>query len=166
MSDLFKSITSLPSDATLVSLPAGPLLELVCLAAQRQLTAAWLSLAAILFAQLNPPVFSLITKSGPTQEAQMYVERLLPVLLQCGLGSLSMDGAMDAVGLFFIVSFQLMFISFGIESRYCTRIFLVHGQGESFQFIVIIDIFFLIVFALIGCARFYQRVLYFASRFT
>jgi len=96
LSDLFKSITSLPSDATLISLPAGPLLELVCLAAQRQLTAAWLSLAAILFAQLNPPVFSLSTKSGPTPEAQMYVERLLPVLLQCGLGTLSMEGAMDA----------------------------------------------------------------------
>ena len=76
----------------------------MCLAAQRQLTAAWLSLAAILFAQLNPPVFSLNTKSGPTREAQMYVERLLPVLLQCGLGSLSMDGAMDEVGLFFIGS--------------------------------------------------------------
>jgi len=95
LSDLFKSITSLPPDATLISLPAGPLLELVCLAAQRQLTAAWLSLAGILFAQLNPPVFSLNTKTGPTQEAQMYVERLLPVLLQSGLGSLSMDGAMD-----------------------------------------------------------------------
>jgi hypothetical protein len=107
LSDLYKSITSLPSDATLISLPAGPLLELVCLAAQRQLTAAWLSLAAILFAQLNPPVFCLNTKSEPTQEAQMYVDRLLPVLLQCGLGSLSMDGAMDAVGLFFFsVSFQ------------------------------------------------------------
>ena len=97
---MFKSITSLPSDATLISLPAGPLLELVCLAAQRQLTAAWLSLAAILFAQLNPPVFSLDKKSGPTREAQMYVERLLPVLLQCGLGSLSMDGAMDEVRAF------------------------------------------------------------------
>lgn len=111
------------------------------MAAQRQLTAAWLSLAAILFAQLNPPVFSLNTKSGPTREAQMYVERLLPVLLQCGLGSLSMDGAMDEVGLFFIVSFKLMFISFGIEPRYCTRIFLVHGQGKSFQFILIINLF-------------------------
>jgi hypothetical protein len=77
----------------------------VCLAAQRQLTAAWLSLAGILFAQLNPPVFSLNTKSEPTQEAQMYVERLLPVLLQSGLGSLSMDGAMDEVGDLFVVSF-------------------------------------------------------------
>lgn len=77
----------------------------MCLAGQRQLTAAWLSLAGILLAhwQLNPPVFSLNTKSGPTQEAQMYVERLLPVLLQSGLGSLSMDGAMDEVGFFFVV---------------------------------------------------------------
>ena len=80
----------------------------MCLAAQRQLTAAWLSLAGILFAQLNPPVFSLTTKTGPTQEAQMYVERLLPVLLQSGLGSLSMDGAMDEVGVFFVVSFLIL----------------------------------------------------------
>ena len=117
MSDLFKSITSLPSDTTLISLPAGPLLELVCLAAQRQLTAAWLSLAAILFAQLNPPVFSLNAKSGPTREAQIYVERLLPVLLQCGLGSLSMDGAMDAVWVFlnFFCSIHVHFF-FAIES--------------------------------------------------
>jgi hypothetical protein len=83
----------------------------VCSAGQRQLTAAWLSLAAILFGQLNPPVFSLSAKSARTREAQMYVERLLPVVLQCGLGTLSMDGAMDAVGVFFlIVSFQLVFM--------------------------------------------------------
>lgn len=81
----------------------------MCLAGQRQLTAAWLSLAAILFGQLNPPVFSLNAKSGPTQEAQMYVERLLPVILQCGLGTLSMDGAMDAVGVFFLIV-HLMFM--------------------------------------------------------
>lgn len=42
---------------------------------------------------------------------------------------------------FIIVSCHLMFLSFGIESRYCTRIFLVHGQGKSFQSIVIIDYF-------------------------
>jgi hypothetical protein len=44
-------------------------LEIVCFAAQRQLTAVWLSLASILIAQLNPPVFSLNMKSGPTPEA-------------------------------------------------------------------------------------------------
>jgi hypothetical protein len=115
---LFKSITSLPSDTTLISLPAGPLLELVCLAAQRQLTAAWLSLAAILFAQLNPPVFSLNAKSGPTREAQIYVERLLPVLLQCGLGSLSMDGAMDAVWVFL----NFFFFSIHVHVFFCDRI--------------------------------------------
>ncbi|KAF8147686.1 armadillo-type protein [Crassisporium funariophilum] len=96
LSDLVKSITSLPSDITLISLPAGPLLELVCVAAQRQLTAAWLSLAAILIAQLNPPVYSLNLKSGPTPEADMCVQRLLPILLQCGLGALSVDAAMES----------------------------------------------------------------------
>ncbi|KDR78193.1 hypothetical protein GALMADRAFT_65460 [Galerina marginata CBS 339.88] len=96
LSDLFKSITSLPADITLISLPAGPLLELVCLAAQRQLTAAWLSLAHILIAQLNPPVFSLVIKSGPTPEAETIVRNLLPVLVQCGLTALGMDGAMES----------------------------------------------------------------------
>ena len=38
----------------------------------------------------------------------MYVERLLPVLLQSGLGSLSMDGAMDEVGVFFVVLFLIL----------------------------------------------------------
>ena len=76
----------------------------------------------------------------------LYVERLLPVLLQCGLGSLNMDGAMDEVRDFlYCLSFRLMFISFGIESWYCTRIFLVHGQGKSFQFVLIIKFFILIV---------------------
>ncbi|KAM6493512.1 hypothetical protein JOM56_011646 [Amanita muscaria] len=35
LSDLFKSITCLPHDITLISLPAGPLLELVCFAVQK-----------------------------------------------------------------------------------------------------------------------------------
>jgi len=97
LSDLFKSITSLPTDITLISLPAGPLLEIVCFAAQRQLTAVWLSLASILIAQLNPPVFSLNMKSGPTPEALQTVQRLLPLLMQCGLSALSAEGYMEAV---------------------------------------------------------------------
>ncbi|KAF8995387.1 armadillo-type protein [Cyathus striatus] len=96
LSDLFKSITSLPSDITLISLPAGPLLELVCLAAQRQLTAVWLSLATILIAQLNPPPFSLTLKAGPSAEAEAVVANTLPVLLQCALGALGVPGAMEA----------------------------------------------------------------------
>src|SRR5882762_1559688 len=43
MSDLVKSITALPLDITLITLPAGPLLEQICIASQRQLTAVWLT---------------------------------------------------------------------------------------------------------------------------
>ncbi|KJA24831.1 hypothetical protein HYPSUDRAFT_65152 [Hypholoma sublateritium FD-334 SS-4] len=96
LSDLFKSITCLPSDTTIISLPASPLLELVCLAAQRQLTAAWLSLAAILVAQLNPPVFALNLRSGPVPEAEAVVNSVLPLLMQCGLHTLGVNGAMEA----------------------------------------------------------------------
>lgn len=95
LSDLFKSITCLPGDVTLISLPAGPLLELVCIAAERQLTAAWLSLAAILIAQLNPPVFVLTLKARPSPEAETVVASALPMLLQCGLGLLGAAGAME-----------------------------------------------------------------------
>jgi hypothetical protein len=98
LSDLFKSITCLPHDTTLISLPAGPLLELVCFAAQRHLTAVWLSLATILISQLNPP--SMVTnapKSAPPPEVHAVVTAALPVLLQCSLGHLSQPGAMIAV---------------------------------------------------------------------
>ncbi|TFK19652.1 ARM repeat-containing protein [Coprinopsis marcescibilis] len=96
LSDLFKSITCLPSDTTLLSLDAGPLLETICVAAQRQLTATWLSLAAILIAQLNPPSQSLLTKSVPAKEAQVIVANVLPVLVQCGLTILAPPGAMES----------------------------------------------------------------------
>lgn len=133
LSDLFKSITSLPTDITLISLPAGPLLEIVCFAAQRQLSAVWLSLASILIAQLNPPVFSLNMKSGPTPEAFQVVQRLLPVLMQCGLSALSVEGYMEAVSLLFnltAVSRIGFFLSFWrVESGYCTRVLLVYGEG-------------------------------------
>ncbi|KAF6748259.1 armadillo-type protein [Ephemerocybe angulata] len=96
LSDLFKSITSLPSDITLISQPAGPLLELICVAAQKQLTATWLSLAAILIAQLNPPSYSLVVKSAPVRGAEAILSHVLPVLLQCGLTALAVPGAMEA----------------------------------------------------------------------
>ncbi|KAF8064415.1 armadillo-type protein [Lyophyllum atratum] len=99
LSDLFKSITCLPSDTTLITLPAGPLLELVCLATRRQLTAAWLSLAAILIAQLNPPPPVLLSgpniKLGPTPEAESLVSSALPILLECSLNMMAAPGAME-----------------------------------------------------------------------
>jgi len=102
LSDLLKSITSLPADITLISLPAGPLLEIVCFATLRQLTAMWLSLASILIAQLNPPVLSLnAVKSGPTGEAVEVVRRLLPVLMECGMEVLGGEGYMEGVSCVF-----------------------------------------------------------------
>lgn len=38
-----------------MSLPPTPLLGLVCNALQRQITASWLALATVLFAQMRPP---------------------------------------------------------------------------------------------------------------
>lgn len=97
LSDLFKSITSLPADATLISLPPGPLLELVCVASQRQLTAVWLSLASMLFPQLDPPppiATSLV--STPSPENWAIVMSVLPALIQISLTFLGQPGAMDA----------------------------------------------------------------------
>ncbi|KAM6493485.1 hypothetical protein JOM56_011619 [Amanita muscaria] len=87
LSDLFKRITCLPHDITLIPLPAGPLLELVCFAVQRHLTAAWLSLATILISQLNPPpVFSSTPKISPPPEAHAVVVAALPILLEFNRG--------------------------------------------------------------------------------
>ncbi|KAI0937932.1 hypothetical protein AcW1_002387 [Taiwanofungus camphoratus] len=97
LSDLFKAITSLPSDTTLISLPPDPLLELVCMASQRQLTAVWLSLATMLVVQLDPPALVPTTfKPIPSREAQAVVLNVLVVLLQVSLNSLSQPGAMEA----------------------------------------------------------------------
>ena len=105
LSDLVKAITSLPSDITLITLPAAPLLELVCFAAQEQLTATWLSLASILIAQLNPPS-PLTLRGAPSPEAEMGVRQVLPVLLQCSLAFLTIDDAMESVGDVFVVRGQ------------------------------------------------------------
>ncbi|CDO75722.1 hypothetical protein BN946_scf184493.g20 [Trametes cinnabarina] len=106
LSDLFKAITALPSDVTLISLPAGPLLELVCLAAQRQLTAVWLSLASMLIIQLNPPSLTAPTfKSEPTPEATAIALNVLQILLQTSLNAFAQPGVMisnpDIVQAFF-----------------------------------------------------------------
>ncbi|KAF8591613.1 ARM repeat-containing protein [Ramaria rubella] len=81
LSDLFKAITCLPTDTTLISLPPGPLLELSCAAAQRHLSGVWLSLASMLLIQLNPPSFTTLSL-GPKPEAQSLVLSILPVLLE------------------------------------------------------------------------------------
>jgi hypothetical protein len=98
LSDFFRSITSLPSDITLLSLPAAPIFEIICLACQRQLTAVWLSLATMLVIQLDPPVLfpTSTLKSTPSPEALGVISTLLPILLEASLGVLGQPGAMEA----------------------------------------------------------------------
>ncbi|THH27012.1 hypothetical protein EUX98_g7175 [Antrodiella citrinella] len=97
LSDVFKAITALPSDLTLLSLPAGPLLGLICVASQRQLTAVWLSLATMLTIQLDPPNFlpGLFKKSPPDTEVHTVVLNVVAVLLQAALNLFSQSGAMQ-----------------------------------------------------------------------
>ncbi|KAJ7092338.1 armadillo-type protein [Mycena belliarum] len=94
LSELCKAITALPADVTLLSLPAQPLLGVVCRAAARQLTAVWLALASLLIAQLNPPPLILTLKSGPTAEAEASVREALGALVGAGLRTLGAPGGM------------------------------------------------------------------------
>ncbi|KAG9308679.1 armadillo-type protein [Chiua virens] len=98
LSEFLRSITSLPGDITLLSLPAGPLLELICMASQRQLTAVWLSLANMLIIQLDPPtMFTTSTlRTPPNVEGMAVVSSALPVLLQTSLSMLGQQGAMES----------------------------------------------------------------------
>ncbi|KAJ7661997.1 hypothetical protein DFH06DRAFT_363441 [Mycena polygramma] len=94
LSELFKAITALPADVTLLSLPAAPLLGVVCGAAGRQLTGVWLALATILIAQLNPPPLILTLKSGPTEEAEAAVRQAVGGLVTSALSVLGAPGGM------------------------------------------------------------------------
>ncbi|KAF8124319.1 armadillo-type protein [Boletus edulis] len=98
LSEFLRSITSLPSDITLLSLPPGPLLGLICIASQRQLTAVWLSLANMLIIQLDPPMTfaNLTLKTPPNVEGMSVVSNALPVLLQTSLSILGQLGAMES----------------------------------------------------------------------
>jgi hypothetical protein len=90
-------MTSLPSDATLISLPSDPLLKIVCQAAQKQLTSAWLSLISMLVIQLDPP--SLLPPRFKTTngEAQTVISQILPGLLQDSLIFLGQPAVMEDV---------------------------------------------------------------------
>ncbi|KAI0076848.1 ARM repeat-containing protein [Panus rudis PR-1116 ss-1] len=97
LSDLFKAITALPTDVTLITLPAAPLLELVCTAAQRELNGVWLSLANMLITQLDPPaLLPSLFKTTPTNEANAIALNVLGVLTQTALALFSQPGAMEA----------------------------------------------------------------------
>lgn len=90
-------MTSLPSDMTLISLPSGPLLKIVCLAAQKQLTGAWLSLISMLVIQLDPPSLLPPRFKTTNEEARMVISQILPDLLQDSLVFLAQPGVMEDV---------------------------------------------------------------------
>ncbi|KAG8710072.1 hypothetical protein FRC11_004913, partial [Ceratobasidium sp. 423] len=98
VSELIKSITALPSDATLLSLSPEPLLDLVCTAARVQLTAVWLSLAALLVVQLDPPMWPRLTKENDTevQRRTGIVAQATSGLVGAGLAMLNSGAAMEA----------------------------------------------------------------------
>jgi len=73
------------------------LLELVCRAAQRQLTAVWLALANMLIIQLNPTSLMASLRAVPSQEVLAVVREVVSVLLQVTLTTLSVEGAMEVV---------------------------------------------------------------------
>ncbi|KAG8982393.1 hypothetical protein FRB93_008149 [Tulasnella sp. JGI-2019a] len=98
LSELIKSMTSLPGENTLLSLPPGPVLELICVAAQRQVTAVWLSLAQMLTQQLNPLTLStirILPNDLAVKDAQNITAKAATVLVESSLRVLSAPGAMD-----------------------------------------------------------------------
>ena len=90
-------MTSLPSDTTLISLPSGPLLKIVCMAARKQLTGAWLSLVSMLVIQLDPPSLLPSRFKTTNEEARMVISQILPDLLQDSLVFLGQPGVMEDV---------------------------------------------------------------------
>ncbi|KAJ7452683.1 armadillo-type protein [Mycena galericulata] len=94
LSELFRAITALPADVTLLSLPAQPLLSVVCRAAGRRLTAVWLALATILIAQLNPPPMILTLQSAPSPEAEAGVRGAVGEIVGAALTVLGAPGGM------------------------------------------------------------------------
>ncbi|KAF8598080.1 ARM repeat-containing protein [Ceratobasidium sp. AG-I] len=97
VSELIKSITALPSDATLLSLSPEPLLSLVCTAARIQLTAVWLSLAALLVVQLDPPMWPRLTRDGDEERMRRtgVVAQVTMGLVGAALGMLDGAGSME-----------------------------------------------------------------------
>ncbi|KAK7056364.1 hypothetical protein VNI00_002918 [Paramarasmius palmivorus] len=108
LNELVKSITALPADITLISLPAPPLLEIVCFALQRQVTASWLSVAGILIHQLSPPPPMPLQgqdsdrekrqakeRAEQDEQAKLVVSNVLPVILSTSLSVLGGPAGME-----------------------------------------------------------------------
>lgn len=91
-----RSITSLPLEATLISLPPAPLLALVCLAASRQLTGIWLALVSRLVVQLQPPSF-LSLKAEAGGDTKELVDQAAQSIIVSSMRVLQVPGVMEEV---------------------------------------------------------------------
>jgi hypothetical protein len=91
ISDLLRSVTSLPGDTTLLTLLPGPLLHFVCEVAEKDLSATWSSQAGRLILQLNPPTFSSL-KPTPSLGSLKLLDYLAPVLIRSSLNVLASQG--------------------------------------------------------------------------
>lgn len=98
MNGLIVAITSLPADATLLSLPPVFLLEIVCVSMYERPNAVWYSLAAMLIHQLDPPSLTSLI-SVPSQYSKATVQKALPIIVEACLRCCRPEGAMQAVRL-------------------------------------------------------------------
>lgn len=89
-------MTTLPLEVTLISIPPAPLLELVCLAADRQLTAVWLTLVSRLVVQLEPPSF-ISLKTEPGGDTRQLVDQAATSIIVSSMRVLRTPGVMDDV---------------------------------------------------------------------
>lgn len=76
---------------TLISLPPGPLLSLVCGAIQRGPNGVWLPLASKFINQLDPPSLLTSKDSIPPSEAKRIVLEALPRIIDPSLKFMQME---------------------------------------------------------------------------
>lgn len=147
-------MTSLPSDMTLISLPSGPLLKIVCLAARKQLTGAWLSLVSMLVIQLDPPSLLPPRFKTTNEEAQMVISHILPGLLQDSLTFLSRPGVMEDVS--HMTHPPLRSLTVDQEPRHSARILFLYGVCEHYVMPAFCSFSFAMQFANHFVASFYH----------
>jgi hypothetical protein len=123
-----KSATCVPEETTLISLAPLPLLELICLAADRQPTAVWLTLAGRMVTQLDPPSYTSL-RAVPSPETQRIADSAAQSLTLSTLRFLGQPGAMDAVsGCLQYETCLLIFLS--LEPRRGASFLYLHDRGE------------------------------------
>ncbi|KAJ7339851.1 hypothetical protein DFH08DRAFT_1013365 [Mycena albidolilacea] len=108
LSELFKAITALSADLTLLSLPAGPLLGVLCRTAGRRVNGVWLALAAIL-------------------EAEACARQAAGALVTAALGVLGAPGGMVEVCIISVFRWRFDDLTkMGTEPEYRAGVFRVH----------------------------------------